>query len=67
MDITFLYWEECMPHGEALQRLRQVMEEEGVNSPSPVGGTSRCSSQCDGTPGVTCYHERSDHGRIEAE
>jgi peroxiredoxin len=33
MDITFLYWEECMSHEEALQRVRQVMAEEGVQAP----------------------------------
>lgn len=33
MEITFLYWEECMSHEEALQRVRQVMAEEGVQVP----------------------------------
>jgi hypothetical protein len=33
MDITFLYWEECMSHEEALRRVRQVMAEEGVLVP----------------------------------
>jgi hypothetical protein len=33
MAITFLYWEECMSHEEALQRLRQVMAEEGIRVP----------------------------------
>lgn len=33
MDITFLYWEECMSHEEALRRLRQVMAEEGILAP----------------------------------
>jgi len=33
MDITFLYWEECMSHEEALRRLRQVMAEEGILVP----------------------------------
>ena len=33
MEITFLYWEECMSHEEALQRVRQVMAEEGVQAP----------------------------------
>jgi MarR-like DNA-binding transcriptional regulator SgrR of sgrS sRNA len=33
MAITFLYWEECMSHEEALQRLRQVMAEEGIQVP----------------------------------
>jgi hypothetical protein len=33
MDITFLYWEDCLSHEEALQRLRQVMAEEGVEAP----------------------------------
>jgi hypothetical protein len=30
MDITFLYWEECMSHEEALRRVRQAMAEENV-------------------------------------
>ena len=33
MDITFLYWEECISHEEALRRLRQVMAEEGILVP----------------------------------
>jgi hypothetical protein len=33
MDITFLHWEECMSHEEALRRLRQVMAEEGILVP----------------------------------
>ena len=33
MDISFLYWEECMSHEEALRRLRQVMAEEGILAP----------------------------------
>ena len=33
MQITFLYWEECMSHEEALQRLRQVMAEKGIQAP----------------------------------
>ena len=33
MQITFLYWEECMSHEEALQRVRQVMAEEGIQAP----------------------------------
>jgi hypothetical protein len=33
MDITFLYWEECMSHEEALRRVRQVMAEEKVLDP----------------------------------
>jgi hypothetical protein len=36
MDITFLYWEECMSHEEALRRLRQVMAEEGILVPVKV-------------------------------
>jgi hypothetical protein len=33
MDITFLYWEDCLSHEEALQRLHQVMAEEGIQAP----------------------------------
>jgi hypothetical protein len=33
MDITFFYWEECVSHEKALQRLRQVMAEEGILAP----------------------------------
>lgn len=33
MDITFLYWEECLSHEEALQRVHQVMAEEGIQAP----------------------------------
>jgi hypothetical protein len=33
MEITFLYWEECRSHEEALQRLRQAMAEEGIRAP----------------------------------
>ena len=33
MDIMFLYWEDCLSHEEALQRLRQVMAEEGIEAP----------------------------------
>jgi hypothetical protein len=33
MDITFLYWEDCLSHEEALQRLRHVMAEEGIQAP----------------------------------
>ena len=33
MNITFLYWEECMSHEEALRRVRQVIAEEGVLVP----------------------------------
>ncbi|MGH8067220.1 MAG: DF family (seleno)protein [Candidatus Entotheonellia bacterium] len=33
MDLTFLYWEECMSHEETLRRLRQVMAEEGILVP----------------------------------
>jgi hypothetical protein len=32
MQITFLYWEECMSHEQALQRLRQVMAEKDVQA-----------------------------------
>jgi len=31
MDIQFLYFEDCPSHDEALNRLRGVMSEEGVN------------------------------------
>jgi hypothetical protein len=33
MHITFYYYEECMSHAEALQRLRQAIAEEGVDAP----------------------------------
>jgi hypothetical protein len=33
MDITFLYWEDCLSHEEALQRVRHVMAEEGIQAP----------------------------------
>jgi MarR-like DNA-binding transcriptional regulator SgrR of sgrS sRNA len=33
MEITVLYYEECMSLEEALQRLRQAMAEEGVEAP----------------------------------
>jgi hypothetical protein len=33
MHITFYYYEECMSHAEALQRLRQAMAEEGIDAP----------------------------------
>jgi hypothetical protein len=32
MDITFLYYEDCPSHEQALARLRQVMAEMGVTS-----------------------------------
>jgi hypothetical protein len=32
MDIHFLYFEDCPSHDEALNRLRDVMQEEGVES-----------------------------------
>ncbi len=32
MDIQFLYFEDCPSHDEALKRLREVMQEEGVES-----------------------------------
>jgi hypothetical protein len=33
MDITFLYWEDCLSHEGALQRVRHVMAEEGIQAP----------------------------------
>jgi hypothetical protein len=33
MDITFLYWQDCPSHEEALRRVRQVMGEEGIQAP----------------------------------
>lgn len=36
MDIRLLYYEECPSHDEALQRLRQVMAEEGVEAEMQV-------------------------------
>jgi hypothetical protein len=32
LNITFLYYEDCPSHAAALERLRQVMAEEGVDS-----------------------------------
>ena len=36
MEIKFLYYEKCPSHGAALERLRQVMAEEGVQAPVTV-------------------------------
>ena len=32
MDIQFLYFEDCPSHDEALQRLREVLQEEGIDA-----------------------------------
>ena len=32
MEIRFLYSEECQSHGEALERLRKVLDEEGIEA-----------------------------------
>jgi hypothetical protein len=32
VDIQFLYFEDCPSHDEALQRLREVMQEEGIEA-----------------------------------
>ena len=32
MQISFLYWEECPSHERALERLRSVMKEEGIEA-----------------------------------
>lgn len=32
MDIQFLYFEDCPSHDEALERLRGIMSEEGLNA-----------------------------------
>lgn len=32
MDIQFLYFEDCPSHDEALKRLREVMQEEGIEA-----------------------------------
>lgn len=32
MDVTFLYFEDCPSHDFALERLRQVLQEEGVEA-----------------------------------
>jgi hypothetical protein len=32
VDIQFLYFEECPSHDEALRRLREVMQEEGIET-----------------------------------
>jgi hypothetical protein len=36
MEITFLYWQECMSHEAAMERLRQVITEEGAEVPVHV-------------------------------
>lgn len=36
MDITFLYYEDCPSHDQALARLEQVIAEEGINAPIEV-------------------------------
>lgn len=36
MRIEFLYWEECPSHEEALRRLREVLQEEGVQDPIEI-------------------------------
>jgi len=36
VDITFLYFEDCPSHDKALDRLRQVMAEEGVDAPIEI-------------------------------
>lgn len=36
MRIEFLYWDGCPSHPEALRRLRQVLEEEGIRDPVEV-------------------------------
>ncbi len=43
MDITFLYWEECMSHEETLRRLRQVMAEEGILVPVKMVKMETCA------------------------
>ncbi len=32
LRVTFLYWEGCPSHGEALARLRQAIQDEGVEA-----------------------------------
>lgn len=32
MEVQFLYYEDCPSHEEALARLREVMQEEGIDS-----------------------------------
>lgn len=32
INIRFLYWEGCPSHGEALERLRQAIDEEGIHA-----------------------------------
>lgn len=36
MRIEFLYWEQCPSHEEALRRLRQVLQEEGIEDPVEI-------------------------------
>jgi hypothetical protein len=33
VKIEFLYWEDCPSHPQALERLRGLMEAEGINAP----------------------------------
>jgi len=33
VKIEFLYWEECPSHGEALARLREVLNKAGIGTP----------------------------------
>ena len=33
MRVEFLYWEECPSHEEALRRLQEALQEEGVSAP----------------------------------
>lgn len=47
MDITFLYWEECPSHAQALQRLRRVMAGEGIQAPVHLGNVETWQSQED--------------------
>lgn len=32
LRITFLYWEECQSHDEALNRLRKVLDKDGMDA-----------------------------------
>ncbi len=36
MRIEFLYWEECPSHDEALRRLKEVLQEEGIEDPVEI-------------------------------
>ena len=50
MRVSFLYYEECPCHELALERLREVMAEEGI---SRRDGSFRSRDRRPGAPGCT--------------